>query len=132
MVFQRRYQKLFDLLATLGGILNPLIFLGNAFIKLIYRWKINEIIMNKIYALNLDDKKDNQKQDAAKKSKYNLKLTFFEKIMFLCKPREKFNQKEKIYSTYLEKSDEKLDLFKIIKKIEEIEKLKFLIMIKDN
>ena len=131
MVFQRRYQKLFELLATLGGILHSLIIFGTAITKVIHGWKINEMIMNKIYALNVKPTPANNKEIIVltiTTPKNNLKLTLWEKIKFLYKSKKKFTPKERIYSTYLEKSNQKLDLFDILGKLEEIERLKYLIL----
>ena len=130
MVFQRRYEKLFDVLATLGGILNPFLIFGSIIVKYVNDWKINELILNKIYSLNdTSDCEKNKKKiiiKAEKKAESQkcLKFTLWEKIKYFFKPKKCFNQKEKTYHTYLKKSNEKLDLFKVIKKLEEIEKLK--------
>lgn len=129
MVSQRRYQKLFELLATLGGILNPLLIFGTAIAKLIQEWKLNEMIMNRIYTLD-STKPKNMKvaKNIPPNSHNNLKFTLWEKIKFLSKSKKKFTPKERIYSSYLDKSNLKLDLFEILRKLEEIERLKMLIL----
>ena len=129
MVFQRRYEKLFDVLATLGGILNPFLIIGSIIVKFVNDWKINELIMNKIYSLNnTNDCEENNSKIFKVDKKFELqgylKLTFLEKIKYFLKPKRCFTQKETIYHTYLKKSNTKLDLFEVIKKLEEIEKLK--------
>ena len=150
-VFQRRYQKLFDLLARLGGMLNVLIIIGSTLVNYFYDWEIKELILNKLYTFKRSRNEDNKmnkgfkfffekfenffksvKIKSAKRScdvanKEKLKMNFCEWVSAIFKNKKKRSYKEKLYLEYLEKSGDKLDLFKIIKKLEEIEKIKQII-----
>ena len=144
-IFQRRYQKLFDLLASLGGILNVLLIFGSIVVKYFYEWEINELILNKLYVLadnlgGLKNKKNNfvdhnPKNDISKivprtshsHKLFNLgkiKMNFIERIRLFAKKKKKRTKKENLYTDYLAKCNKKLDLIEIIKKLEEIEKIK--------
>lgn len=50
LIFQRRYQKMFDVLASLGGVINVFIIFGSIIIKYIHDWNINELILKKLHA----------------------------------------------------------------------------------
>ena len=130
-VYSRRYEKLFSLLASLGGILNPLLLIGSIIIKYFNDWKINELIMNKIYTL---DKSliQNKKQIIFEMTKNLisnncLKFSIWEKIKYLLKRKKNFSKKEVIYHSYLKKSNEKLDLYLVLKKLEEIQRIKLVL-----
>lgn len=144
-IFQRRYQKLFDLLASLGGILNVLLIFGSIIVKYFYEWEINELILNKLYVLadNLGNLKNNKNNLVENKSKSNtskvvprtnqsyklfnlgkIKMSFLERIMLFAKKKRKRTRKENLYTDYLAKCNKKMDLIEIIKKLEEIEKIK--------
>lgn len=143
IVFQRRYQKLFELLASLGGILSPLLIIGSVFVKLINEWNVNEIIMNKIYTvdfkgfpekkkktLHFQERKNKTLRKKSFHSRNGLKLSFFEKILFAMKNKKNYTPKEAVYNSYLKKSNIKLDLFEILKKLEEIHRLKYILLSK--
>ena len=59
--------------------------------------------------------------------KNNLKFSLWEKLVYLLKRKKDFSSKEAVYHAYMKKSDEKLDLFEIIKKLEEIQRLKIVL-----
>lgn len=132
LVYDRRYEKLFSLLASLGGILHPLLLIGSFIIKYINDWKINELIMNKIYALDVASTQISQNKIAniPKNSiiKNSLKFSLWEKIKYLLKLKKNFSPKETIYHDYLKKSNEKLDLLQVLQKLEEIERLKLVLL----
>ena len=140
--FQRNYQKLFNLLASLGGILGALTTIFSIIIKLIVEWKVNEIILNKLYFLS--DKYNNFCQQKinlitpSKSSTYSSSVTevnkkkkltfsFWEWIRLLFRKKKNRTAKETLYLKYMEKMNKKLDLIEILKKLEEIEKIKYVI-----
>ena len=161
VTYQRRYEKIYGLLANLGGILNSLIMIGAIMIKLLYDWKINELILNKLYAfgkaveyktflrsyLSINSfsnnyvsgntgknsvavSKVNPQHNEKAKSKLNMKLimSFWELIVLFFKKKKKRTNKEKIYAKFMEESDKKIDLLMILQKLEEIDRLKFVLL----
>lgn len=145
-IYQRRYQKLFDLLANLGGIVTLLTLLCNFIVKLIFDWKINELVMRKLYLMKVKRKKvetkkkfflfeiltrlffRNKKSNEAEKFFEDpFQMTFFERLHLFFKKKQKFSEREQIYLKYINKSNQKLDLVKVIQKLEEIEKLKYVL-----
>ena len=188
--FKRKYEKLFELVAVLGGMIKLLTMLGSIFLKFLHNWNINELIMNSLFVIrgktqskrnsgffkinynenfmisteppiesrrilnrsirfstdaNVSlprrnfpctrerDKKKKETQDKTLESKPtdNLKLNFWEKILAFIKKRKQLTEKETLYLDYFRKSEMKLDLIHILKKLEEIDKLK-MILLKEN
>ena len=154
-VFQRRYQKLFDVLAGLGGVLNVLLIVGSVLVKFFYDWKMNELIMNKFYFfasnlsnfslhkskltqlsriakyINIRRKQSEFSENIIKYPTPNenkkLLLSLYERLVLCLKRKRNRNQKEMMYLEYLQKSNQKLDLIEILRKLDEIEKLKLII-----
>lgn len=146
LVFQRNYQKLYDLIASLGGILNPLMIICSFIVSFISDWSINEMILMKLYSVkDLKNKKIKQikanlKMKERKLSNNNEKklftqaneqnffyFTLYEKIKFMIKPKCFFNKREKNYESLLKKSEKKLDLFEILLKIDRIHRFKYIL-----
>lgn len=154
-VFQRRYQKLFDVLAGLGGVLNVLLIFGSVLVKFFYEWKMNELIMNKFYIfagsftnfssiksrlskiskiakfIKLRRKQSDFSENIIKCPTPNenkkLILSLYEGFILCLKRKRKRNQKERMYLEYLKKSNQKLDLIEIMRKLDEIEKIKLIL-----
>ena len=177
-ISQRRYQKLFDLFASLGGILNSLTIVCAIIVKYFHEWEITELILNnlnvfsenyrgfnikKTYHLNgkISSKKPtfnlNEKLSLqqsvlnfngfVKKKKFfclensdlqfdrfskfkkikKLTLSLWEKLVLACKRKKNRNHKEKLYLEYIRISNHKIDLIEILKKLEEIDKIKLLL-----
>lgn len=148
-IYERRYQRLFDLLASLGGILNVLVIFCSLIVKYFYDWEINELILNSLYVLGENfsaftkrksniirfsrsiidlENTDNEREiNHYNSQKNNLILSFFERIKLFIKKHRKRTKKENIYLDYLKIANKKLDLISMIKKIEEIEKIKYIL-----
>ena len=139
-IFQRRYQKLFDLMASLGGVLNALILIGSFIVKYCHDWKMNEYILNKLFTFKKNKKKffipkinigiiehfKNHKIIIKEKedNDHELKMSLSEKIKLFFKRKKNRNKKEQIYMTSINKCNEKIDIINILQKIEEIDKMK--------
>ena len=148
-VFQRNYQKLYDLMASLGGIISPLMIICSFVVAFINDWYINELILMRLYNVNEEKNqqitqikpstekkrnilKSNKKRLFTERKENNfLYLTLYEKIKFMMKPRRFFNKKEKAYQTLLKKAEHKMDLFEILLKIEQIQKIKYILFDED-
>lgn len=154
-VFQRRYQKLFDLLASLGGILNVLIISCSIFVKYFYECELTERILNKLYVIsnrfeNFKHMKRNgfkinpnqtrelipeqsvERLQSVERSESPFKpgkisLNFFERINLFRKKKKNRSQKESLYAEYISKCNKKLDMIGLIRKLEEIEKIKHIL-----
>lgn len=135
-VLKRRYEKLFEVIAVLGGITNSLTVIFAVLIKILYDWNINELIMNSLFVIRdckIDNKKTKITKISAQRKKLfeDLKLTLWDKILMFLKRKKKRTQKEKLYLDYIHKSDAKLDLIHVLKKIEEIDRLKLILLNKE-
>lgn len=151
--FQRRYQKMFDVLASLGGVVNIFIIVGSIIVKYIHDWNIDELILNKLHAfkssyssftfkktklnnnnsiIRIEDREEigqNQLMVGSKGRNFKifqtvLNLSLIQRLFLICKRKKRRNEQEKIYLEFLKKSKEKIDLIEILKKLEEIEKIK--------
>lgn len=178
--FQRNYQKLFDLIANIGGILGASTTIFSILINMIFEWKVNEYILNKLYFLNdqFVDLSRSQKKSISisalssslskiskekkkkkffsrlcesikllfiskisqsnsdkfasnKEEKKKLNFSFWEWIKFFFRKKRNRTKKESVYLNYIKIIDEKLDLIQILKKLEEIDKMKFVIFNED-
>ena len=186
-ILKRKYQKFFELVAVLGGITKSLTIFGSVLLKIIYDWKINELIMKSLFifrdsiqskrihepfeiinnenflistdpiesnriAINSNrsiristdpngslpirnyprtrrrNKKKKEIQDETNESNKILKLTFWEKAMMFMKKGKNRTEKETLYLDYFRKSDIKLDLINILRKLEEIDRLKMILL----
>ena len=156
-VIQRRYQKLFDLLASLGGILNVLIISCSIFVKYFYEWELTERILNKLYVIshryeNFKQRKTNfigmLKINSFHTSKIHsiknntnknipndetffqpgkIGMTFLDRISLFWKKKRNRSKKEMLYGDYISKCNKKLDMIELIRKLEEIEKIKHIL-----
>ena len=145
---QRKYQKLFDLIATLGGILNMFSIFCSVLVKHFHEWEINELILNQLYNFvgkyklfvnkkprlnqsSCDKKIHLEKKEIVKKSFIekikSLKLKCFRRFCLLFKPAKRRTLEERFYLKYLKNSNKKMDLIEVLKKLEEIDKIKTVI-----
>lgn len=61
LTIERRYEKLFDLFASLGGLLNVLFIVASMIVEFIHDWKLNELVLNKLYVfINSNQKRLNK------------------------------------------------------------------------
>ena len=138
-ILKRRYEKLFELMALLGGITNSLTVIFTFIIKILYDWNINELIMNSLFAIKIVPKvkQDNRTSKLIKVSPKDnklveeMKLSLGEKIVMFMKRKKKRTAKETLYLDYIRKSDGKIDLIEVLKKIEEIDRLKLILLNED-
>lgn len=170
-ISQRRYQRLYDLFASLGGILNMLSIFCAVIVKIFHEIEINELILNKIYHFidkirsnkNFNNSSCSRKtekkiqfersynheknkpslcqkillfckfpQMAEKNDKLgSFHLSSYEKVGMYLKPLKWRNFKENLYLKYLKASSAKLDLIEVLKKLEEVDKLKSIIFNKE-
>lgn len=154
VVYNRRYQKLFDLLALLGGILNALVLIFGFIVKYFYNLSIIRLIFKKLFFIQerpslYNMEKENLirshflrsiKKISPKMKKSNVNdwrkkgLTLWENIKFFF---FKFglpdpNIKKKIlFKEILRLCNRKIDLIEILKKIEEIDKIKLVLFSKE-
>ena len=145
IVFQRSYQKLYDLMASLGGIISPLMIISSLIVGFINDWYISELILMRMYNVkkvnnwqiktNLKKGVENHTNEKSpsfkKKERSFLNLSICEKIKFIMKPKRFFNEKEKTYQSLLKKAENKLDLFEMLLKLEQIHKIKYILFDED-
>lgn len=142
LIYQRSYQKLYDLMASLGGIISPLMILCSLIVGFFNDWYINDLILTRLYNVNgLNNLKKKRtipnmkskvqikkkKLFTQRKEKDFLNFSIWERVKFIMKPNIFFNQKEKKYQSLLKKADNKLDLFEILLKLEQISKMKYIL-----
>ena len=76
----------------------------------------------------IESKNGNEKSIDSTKFSDHLKFSFFKKIAMFVKKKEKRTQKEDLYLNFLRKCDEKLDLIHILRKLEEVDRLKLILL----
>lgn len=137
-IYQRKYQKLFDLIANLGGMLSSLTLICSLFVKLFMEWQINELIMNKLHFFINGFKKfsfikpnflgpSNKRIENPEKCKNPFKMTLCQIIRLMCKKKRKWTQKEELYVKQIKNINKKVDIIEILKKMQDIEKIKQII-----
>ena len=140
LMFDRRYQKLLDLLGYLGGIFVALKIIGAFFVSIEFNFIIKKKIINLLFKLPEDSPFGNTKKESIlqiNKKKSNSENGFlfsiFEYIILHLKKLSKknFTLKEKYFLRGEEKFNEKIELTQILKKLQEIKFIKKIFLNQD-
>lgn len=73
LFIERRYESLFDLISNLGGFVSILVMVCSVLVKQVYEWKLNELILNKLYVF-IDKKRKVLKSGFLTKKKKKIKI----------------------------------------------------------